>query len=285
MKAELDEVKKTYYAQLHRFSVDVVSKKYSDLKRRLYPSLEGLFNLYCQKIQIKAEKIFDLDLKSNDRTISSSTLSSAKSRSLVFYRASLEGKHLLFAFLTYVLEFIALDYDLPHEEKMSVFQDFLSTKSDGLVHDFLSKYEKTLLKELKSKSRDFVAEVFSGNNSTWFLSLESKYLTEFDKSMCDFKDKTTSLSEYAAVSETRKHLKDEASSLYRDILLDEFGKSMISVRAMRVFENLFRYDEAGRPRLWNGNSHIDEIYDSALKKVSHCCLSRCIFIVLGGLFC
>lgn len=98
LKAELDEVKKTYYAQLHRFSVDVVSKKYSDLKRRLYPSLEGLFNLYCQKIQIKAEKIFDLDLKSNDRTISSSTLSSAKSRSLVFYRASLEGKHLLFAF-------------------------------------------------------------------------------------------------------------------------------------------------------------------------------------------
>ncbi len=150
---------------------------------------------------------------------------------------------------------------------MSAFEEFLAAKSEGLVRDFLTKYEKTLLKELKSKSRDFIVEIFAENNCNWFSLLESKFLFEFDKSMSNYKDKTTSLSDYGVVSQTRKHIQEEASSLYRDILLDEFGKSMITTRATRVFEGLFRYDEAGRPRLWNGNAHIDEIYDSALNKV------------------
>ncbi len=166
-----------------------------------------------------------------------------------------------------ILEFISLDFNLPHEDRIAAFQDFLTTKSEGLVLEFLSKFERSLLKELKSKSRDFIADIFAESNVDWFSSLESKYLAEFDKLMCDFKDKTTSLSEFTAVSEIKTHVKEEAFNLYRDILLDEFGKSMVSNRATRVFESFFRYDEAGRPRLWNGNSHIDEIYDSALKKV------------------
>lgn len=150
---------------------------------------------------------------------------------------------------------------------MSEFQDHLDIKSESLVRDYLQKYEKTLLKALKTKSRDFIADVFEENSSDWFSSFESKYLLEVDKIMADFKDKANTLPDYTIVSEIGAQLKEELCSLYRDILIDEFGKSMLSVRAARVFENLFRYDEAGRPRLWNGNAQIDEIYDSALQKV------------------
>lgn len=83
--------KHTYFTQLHRFPADVVSKKFDDLKRRLFIHVEIVFNVFCDKMQIKAEKVFELDLKSKKDTITASDLESAKTRALVFFRASIEG--------------------------------------------------------------------------------------------------------------------------------------------------------------------------------------------------
>lgn len=86
--------KQTYFTQLHRFPVDVVSKKFDDLKRRLFIHVENVFNVFCDKMQTKAEKVFELDLKSKKETITSSDLESAKTRALVFFRASIEGNNI-----------------------------------------------------------------------------------------------------------------------------------------------------------------------------------------------
>lgn len=158
--------------------------------------------------------------------------------------------------------------DLPHSDKLAKAEQLLEELVAARVRDLLSTAAKTLIKRLKSKIRENFSDILNENPLGWSSVLESKYLSEYEIALNKLQDKCKTFNKYPFFEEFQKQTQDDCAVLLQDLLFDELGKSMIAIRASRIFENLFRYDESGRPRLWNGNTHIDEIYDSALKKVS-----------------
>lgn len=83
-----------YTDKLHRYPPQIVHFKYDDLQRRVKESIEPLFNYFCSKIEKNAFKIFELDFQKTEN-FSNETLNEYIQRSIVFYRASIQGKYIL----------------------------------------------------------------------------------------------------------------------------------------------------------------------------------------------
>lgn len=80
-----------YFERLHRYSINVVQDKCEVLQRRIKELIEPLFQNYCNKIEKKSLKIFELELKSSNKPFSENSLKESIQRAVVFYRTSIQG--------------------------------------------------------------------------------------------------------------------------------------------------------------------------------------------------
>lgn len=94
IKSFVTEATIDYSERLHRYSRTVVDKKKDDLRSHFSVIIDGIFRNFCNAIQEKALAIFEHDLRSSSAEFSFTKAQSALDRSVVFYRASIQGKSL-----------------------------------------------------------------------------------------------------------------------------------------------------------------------------------------------
>jgi glutamyl-tRNA reductase len=91
LKSFVQAANDEYFERLHRYPIHVVQTKGEVLQRRINELIEPLFQNYCNKIEKKSLKIFELDLKSSNKQFSENSLKESIQRALVFYRTSIQG--------------------------------------------------------------------------------------------------------------------------------------------------------------------------------------------------
>jgi hypothetical protein len=65
-----------------------------------------------------------------------------------------------------------------------------------------------------------------------------------------------------------KTVLDEIKNNFVGSLKAETQRSIMLLRIKKIFEFNFKYNDHGRPRIWDNNVLIDQVYDESLEKVS-----------------
>lgn len=157
---------------------------------------------------------------------------------------------------------------MSYEERLEAYESCLRDKANELIHNFLEKQLKLRTHSFRSAIRATIPDAFVNASADFWSEIEVGVMSEMALALDGFDHAAESFSHLDVFAKSKTELEEELASIYRDSLISETGRSVLTLRAGRVFEKLFRFDSADRPRLWDSNSAIDEVYDEAVKKVS-----------------
>lgn len=258
-----------YFERLHRYSINVVQAKCDVLQRRIKELIEPLFQNYCNKIEKKSLKIFEFELKSSSKQFSENSLQESIQRAVVFYRTSIQGtQSSLKIFQIYGSPgFINTSGGINFESKIRAFETELEQISLRKLEDFFSKISRNICKNFKTSTRTIFADCFQDCSKDFWDNVEQQYMEKIAEALNEFDFACESFSKSDLLSSARDCLENELISIYRESLLSESNKSIMSLRFAKVLDKNFRFDSSGRPRHWESLIMIDEAYDKAISKV------------------
>jgi hypothetical protein len=133
--------------------------------------------------------------------------------------------------------------------------------------EFLAVFARNICKSFKSRTSSIFSDSFKMNSRDFWSSLEQLFMTELENSLQEFEKLTKSFSNTDSFFKAKMDLEKELICIYREYLISETGKSVLSLRIGKLFDKNFRFDASGRPCHWDTLVAIDEAYDAAIQKV------------------
>lgn len=121
---------------------------------------------------------------------------------------------------------------------------------------------------MKSNSRSIINSAFKIEDAEKFWNeLESSLLPSLSEKVASFDAVAEPFMALAHFTDIKSDFRADIAAFYRELLVAETEKSNLLDKCMKYFESIFKFDSAGRPRIWTGMSQVDIIYDDALSKV------------------
>ncbi|KAK9480579.1 RHD3/Sey1 [Lipomyces japonicus] len=253
-----------YDSQASRYAQDVYLSKRKDLLSKIDARLLQLFNAQLTILHKVAIQKFVSDVKSalaQPKYNFLGSLLTSKLLTIETFTAAAIASRVEGTDFSFSSELKGLEDDIESEIQRLRLAEAkkLTTK---IVRKLSSDLDDQLSGIFKSPSSDLWDRVLEAFNNSLLRSLSNfKVGSEDDKPHYDFGlggNETEALAEIL-------HVKLEAWKVFYQ-RIKEFSKTdNVLVRLREYFEEKFKYDEKGVPRLWSPSDNIDEIYSDALQ--------------------
>jgi hypothetical protein len=256
--AKLQEVREkaleSFQKDASRYHKDVFDRKNDELLEKLNSKLHLLFLSQLRNLRKKAVS----DFKTKVQAILRSSDSKAAENLIL---AQNEAKEY---FSSSAKEAILSKTGWSCDEEIKSFIEEIYEVSSSLRREEMNRTLKKLLKGFSHKIGEVVCDEFLDMKPTMWDSILDAYKENTRKTVESY---ATKLSDFGASEEEIDELDDQ---LEREIwesfwnkVLEECSESMLQLKLRKKFEDLFRYDQDGLPRVFKQGDNIDKFFKDA----------------------
>ncbi|KAG1467723.1 hypothetical protein G6F56_004249 [Rhizopus delemar] len=237
-----------------RYHQGVYQKKRSDMLVKLNTQLSVLFVGQVKNLHKKAMATFNEDLKSE-----------LKKPNYVFATAVQECQtNAKDYFLSGAKAILLSDTDWTYTNELNSIEEEFNEVSNMARAEELKKMTKTLTKQVENELSEPIALLLNDPQpDTWYKVIEVyKKAVEHGQTTLEKIAKSFNSSEDELKESVNDH-KVQAWITLRKKIDEELADTMLLLKLRSRFEEKFRYDEHGLPRVWKPQDDIDTYFKSA----------------------
>ncbi|CAO3701686.1 unnamed protein product [Rhizopus stolonifer] len=237
-----------------RYHQGVYQKKRSDMLVKLNTQLSVLFVGQVKNLHKKAMATFNEDLKSE-----------LKKPNYVFATAVQECQtNAKNYFLSGAKAILLSDTDWTYTNELSSIEEEFNEVSNKARAEELKKMTKTLTKQVENELSEPITLLLNDPQpDTWYKVIEVyKKAVEHGQTTLEKIAKSFNSSEDELKESVNDH-KVQAWITLRKKIDEELADTMLLLKLRSRFEEKFRYDEHGLPRVWKPQDDIDAYFKSA----------------------
>lgn len=245
---------KTFDISASRYHAEVYKRKRNELLTKANSTLHAFFMGQLKNLHKKALSMFIETLQTETKKENLDFLEivqRAREESESFF--SNGAKEM-------VLEETGWDYD---EETLQLDQDFGEVSARFRVEE-MKKLEKNLEKQIDKEISESLSLVLNNPGSDAWTKIMSLYLNAVEEASSSLQKRARSFnSSETENTESVINLEQRSWTLLRRRIDEELADSMILLKLRNRFEEKFRYDEKGLPRVWKPEDDIDSFFSKA----------------------
>ncbi|SAL99564.1 hypothetical protein [Absidia glauca] len=237
-----------------RYHQGVYQKKRQDMLTKLNTQLNVYFVGQLKNLHKKAITLFDTTLKQELKK-ASYNFSEVVATSL---------NQATDVFLTGAKEMVLDDTDWSYTHELAILEEEFDQVSTKARADEFKKMSKALTKQVENELSEPVTIALNDPQpNTWHKIIEA-YKTTVENGQATLSKKAKSFnSTEEELEESLLGLKREAWLVLRKKVDEELADTMLLLKLRSQFEEKFRYDDHGLPRVWKPEDDIDTYFKHA----------------------
>ncbi|KAI3649767.1 hypothetical protein MP228_005399 [Amoeboaphelidium protococcarum] len=157
------------------------------------------------------------------------------------------------------------DWTVAEDEKQ--FNDEIVEQSSKIRHEEMEKWGKRLIKQVGNQITDGLVDQFADSETDFWPSMNFLLESQVEKACRQFTSKVQPFqASEEEIVEYIDWIRQDCWDNYRAKLKEELSDQMLLSRLKSKFEQHFRYDENGLPRVWQQNENIEPYFLAARDK-------------------
>lgn len=237
-----------------RYHVDVYERKKQELLVKLNSLLNVLFVGQLRNLRKKAMDDFKYAAQQvikDDSDKFAEFLVKAQSEAMQYFESSAKMS-------------VLSDTDWSFDEEHRLFREDLEELSAKIRVDEMEKLVKRLLKSSQNQMNEQVMEELANCNKDMWPRILDTFVVLYAKLKHSFSAKISGFNSSEDEIDVHLHsLSEQLWSSVRTKLHEETSDHVMQMRLKQCFEDRFRYDDDGLPRVWQRGQNIESFYLTA----------------------